>query len=151
MALSHFLSRLTNPQVAFAVRQQRPKKLEEAVRATLEIESYLLKPAVVGNITSEVDEYMVGAIGSGSGATGSMPQSSEQTLMRAIDQLTQRLSQLAEGVAQQKFSGQQGNRMRPPNQPRPRDQTPTVTCYRCGKEGHYARGCALRRPSRQGN
>ena len=151
MALSHFLSRLTNPQVAFAVRQQRPKKLEEAVRATLEIESYLLKPAVVGNITSEVDEYTVGAIGSGSGATGSMPQSSEQTLMRAIDQLTQRLSQLEEGVAQQKFSGQQGNRMRPPNQPRPRDQTPTVTCYRCGKEGHYARGCALRRPSRQGN
>ena len=128
MALSHFLSRLTNPQVAFAVRQQRPKKLEEAVRATLEIESYLLKPAVVGNITSEVDEYMVGAIGSGSGATGSMPQSSEQTLMRAIDQLTQRLSRLEEGVAQQKFSGQQGNRMRLPNQPRPKDQTPTVTC-----------------------
>ena len=81
MALSHFLSRLTNPQVAFAVRQQCPKKLEEAVRATLEIESYLLKPAVVGNITSEVDEYTVGGIGSGSGATGSMPQSSEQTLM----------------------------------------------------------------------
>ena len=81
MALSHFLSRLTNPQVVFAVRQQRPKKLEEAVCATLEIESYLLKPAVVGNITPEVDEYMVGAIDSGSGATGSMPQSSEQTLM----------------------------------------------------------------------
>ena len=151
MALSHFLSRLTNPQVAFAVRQQRPKKLEEAVRATLEIKSYLLKPAVVGNITPEVDEYMVGAISSGSGATGSIPQSSEQTLMQAIDQLTQQLSQLEEGVAQQKFSGQQGNRMRPPNQPRPRDQTPTVTHYRCEKEGHYARGCALHRPSRQGN
>ena len=150
MALSHFLSHLTNPQVAFAVRQQRPKKLEEAVCATLEIESYLLKPAVVGNITPEVDEYMVGAIGSGSGATGSMPQSSEQTLMRAFDQLTQRLSQLEEGVVEQKFSGQQGNRIRLPNQPRPRDQTPTVTCYRCGKEGHYARGCALHRPSRQG-
>ena len=71
IALNHFLSRLTNPQVVFAVRQQRPKKLEE---------SYLLKPAVVGNITPEVDEYTVEAIGSGSGATGSMPQSSEQTL-----------------------------------------------------------------------
>ena len=65
MALSHFLCHLTNPQVAFAVRQQRPKKLGEAVHATLEIESYLLKPVVVhvGNITPEVDEYTVGAIG----------------------------------------------------------------------------------------
>ena len=60
--------------------------------------------------------------------------------------MTQRLSQLEEGVAQQGFSGQQGNTRRPS-----RNQTPTVICYRCGKEGHYARGCALRRPSRQGN
>ena len=41
MALSHYLSRLTNPQVAFAVRQQCPKKLEEAVRYTLKVESYI--------------------------------------------------------------------------------------------------------------
>ena len=50
--------------------------LEKAIHATLEKQSYLLKPAVVGNINPEVDEYMVGAIGSGSGATGK-----EQTLM----------------------------------------------------------------------
>ena len=151
MALSHYLSRLTNPRVAFAVRQQRPKKLEEAVRVTLEVESYLLKSAVVGGVNPDVDEFTVGAIGSGSGAIGRMPQSSEQTLMRAVDQLTLRLSQLEEGVAQRRYSGQLGNRRRPPNQPPSRDQMSTVTCYRCGKEGHYARGCALRRPSRQGN
>ena len=159
MALSHYLSRLTNPQVAFAVRQQRPKKLEEAVRSTLEVESYLLKPAVVGSVNPQVDECTIGAIGPGSTATGSMSQSSEQTLLRAIDQLTHRLSQLEEGVAQQRFSGptqqrfsgQQSKRQRPPNQLPIRDQTPAVTCYRCGKEGHYARGCALRRPSKQGN
>ena len=39
LALSHYLSRLHNPQVGFAVKQQRPRKLEEAVRITLEIES----------------------------------------------------------------------------------------------------------------
>ena len=91
LALTHYLSRLTNPQVAFAVKQQCPKKLEEAVRATLEVESYLLKPTVVGNVNPDVEEF---TIGSNSGAMGRMPQSSEQTLMRAVDQLTQRLSQL---------------------------------------------------------
>ena len=90
MASNHFLSCLTNPQVVFAGTPQHSKKLEEAVHATLEIESYLLKPVVVDNITPEVHEYTVRAIGSGSGATGCMPQSSEQTLMRAIDQLTQK-------------------------------------------------------------
>ena len=151
MALNHYLSRLTNPQVAFMVRQQHPKKLEEAVCSTLEVESYLLKPVVVSSINPEANECTVGAIGSGSTATRRMSQSSEQTLMQAIDQLTHRLSQLEEGIAQQRFSGQQGNRRRPPNQLLPRDQTPAVTCYRCGKEGHYTRGCALRRLSRQGN
>lgn len=156
MALTHYLSRLTNPQVAFAVKQQRPKKLEEAVRATLEVESYLPKPAVVGSVNPDDDESMcnestVGAISSSSGrTTGHMTQSSEQTLMRAVDQLTQRLSQL-EAATQQRFSRQQGNIRRPPNQPLPRDQAATVICYRCGKEGHYARGCALRHPSRQEN
>ena len=46
--------------------------------------------------------------------------------MQAIDQLTQRLSQLEEAVAQQRFSGQQGNTRRRLNQPPSRDQTPAV-------------------------
>ena len=75
MALSYFLSPLNNPQLASAVKQQGPKMLKEAIHATLEKQSYLLKAAVVGNITPEVHEYMVGAIGSVSGATGCIPQS----------------------------------------------------------------------------
>lgn len=151
MALSHYLSRLNNPQVAFAVKQQRPKKLEEAVRSTLEVESYLVKPATVASVGNEGDEFTVGAIGSSGGAMGGrMPQSSEQTLMRAIDQLTQRMAQLEAGSSQQRLSYEDYGR-RPPYRPPPRDQNASVICYRCGKEGHYARGCALRRPSRQGN
>ena len=123
MALTHYLSRLTKLQVAFAVKHQHPNKLEEAVCATLEVESYLPKPAVVGSVVNpDVDKLTVGAISLSNGAMGHMPQSSEQTLMRAIDQLTLRLSQLEEGVAQQRFSGRQGGIRRPPNQPLPRDQ-----------------------------
>ena len=41
LAPNHFLGQLENPQVAFSVKQKRPKTLEEAVTATLEMESYL--------------------------------------------------------------------------------------------------------------
>ena len=74
MALIHHLSRLIKSQVALAVKQQHPKKLEEAVRATLEVESYLPKPAVVGSIVNpDVDEFTVGAISLSSGTMGHMP------------------------------------------------------------------------------
>ena len=72
MALNHYLSRLTSPQVAFAVKQQHPKKLE-AVRATLEVESYLVKPPVVGSVNPNIDELTVGAISLSNGATGHRP------------------------------------------------------------------------------
>ena len=41
MALDRYLGELDDTKVAFAVRQGRPKTLEEAVAATLEMESYL--------------------------------------------------------------------------------------------------------------
>ena len=42
LALTHYLGQLDNPQVAFSVKQKRPKTVDEAVAATLEMESYLL-------------------------------------------------------------------------------------------------------------
>jgi len=49
----------------------------------------------VGSVNPD-DIFTVGAIGSSSGAMGCMLQSLEWTMMQAIDQLTQRLSQLEE-------------------------------------------------------
>ena len=99
MALTHYLGHLSNQQVAFVVKHQRPKKVE-AVRATLEVESYMVKPAMVGGLNPDVDEFTVGAIGSSGGAMTRMPQSSEQTLTQAIEQLSQRMSQLEMGINQ---------------------------------------------------
>ena len=45
LTIERFLSELTNPQVAFAVRQRQPKTLDDAVACTLETESYLLRGA----------------------------------------------------------------------------------------------------------
>ena len=41
LALNQFLAEIGNPQVAFGVKQKRPKTVEEAVIATIELESYL--------------------------------------------------------------------------------------------------------------
>eukprot|EP00731_Ephydatia_muelleri_P001650 Em0001g1650a len=45
LTIERFLSELTNPQVAFAVRQRQPKTLYDAVTCTMETESYLLRGA----------------------------------------------------------------------------------------------------------
>ena len=41
IVLLQFLANLTDSQVAFGVRQRKPKMVEEAVAATLELESYI--------------------------------------------------------------------------------------------------------------
>ncbi|KAL5517781.1 hypothetical protein EMCRGX_G003396 [Ephydatia muelleri] len=41
LALNQFLGELDKPQVAFGVRQGRPKSLDEAVSLTIELESYI--------------------------------------------------------------------------------------------------------------
>ena len=82
LALSQYLSRLRNPQVEFAVKQQRPRKLEEALRITLEVESYLVKTPTVAQVQTpsnmndvDQDHFPV----------ASVKQSTELTLVRAVD------------------------------------------------------------------
>ena len=148
LALNHYLSRLHNPQVGFAVKQQRPKKLEEAVCITLEVESYLIKPATVGQVEVE-SQLIAGAVGQDYQSVPTGKQVAENTLVKAIDQLTQRLERLEETTRRvdtnksRKFSGQTRGQSS--------NQRAGVICYRCGKEGHYARGCASSRSQGQGN
>jgi len=42
LALQRYLSQLQNDQVAFGVKQRKPRTIEAAVVATLELESYLV-------------------------------------------------------------------------------------------------------------
>ena len=45
LAINAYLKQISNPQVAFAVRQKHPANLDEAVTATLEMESYVVDHA----------------------------------------------------------------------------------------------------------
>ena len=49
LALNQYLARLDNPQVAFAVKQGKPKTTSDAIRLTLEVESYL-HPSMKGSM-----------------------------------------------------------------------------------------------------
>ena len=151
LALTHYLSRLNNSQITFAVKQQKPKRLDEAVRATLEVESCLIKPVVVGNITSEPEETTVGAVGYGSANQAN--SSANSTLVQAMDKLALQMSQLGESMNRKKYSGLKPT-PRPSYTRQVGDQEPAsaVICFRCGKEGQYARRCALCQPPKsQGN
>ena len=60
LALERYLGELDNPQVAFAVRQRELKTVDEAVTATLEIQSYL-RPGVRQEVNAATVAEEVGA------------------------------------------------------------------------------------------
>ena len=60
--------------------------LDEAVRATLEVESYLIKPVMVGSVSFESEETTV-SYSSRNQAIANTPPSSEQKLVQAMDKL----------------------------------------------------------------
>ena len=55
LALQQYLANLVNPQVSFGVKQRRPKTVDEAVAATLEMESYM-SHTLVGISSTQPEE-----------------------------------------------------------------------------------------------
>ena len=129
LALQQFLSQIENAQVAFGVKQRHPSTVEEAVGATLELESYLMTPRVkaVSQVSSE----------------------REDALMDMLAQLMRRMDKL-EATTPASLS----ERSRPPvktqsSQDRQRERQ--VICHKCGQPGHFAKGCAAQTSTPQGN
>ena len=126
LALNQYLNQLDNPQVAFNVRQKRPSKLVDAVSTTLEMESYLLpQPSKVASV--EVRENpAVAAV-----------HDKQDTMMGMLQTIMERLDKLEKEV-----------HSKPTSRPPP-VRPSTIICHKCGREGHYARGCANPRQSSQ--
>jgi len=102
IALNHYLSQLSNPQVSLAVKQRHPKNITEAVAATLELESYVL--------------MMPGTRDNGTHAPASSAEQDVQSvqfnvmemllkLAEKLEQLEQKLSKEGHNTAENKGSG----------------------------------------------
>ena len=90
LALERYLGELDNPQVAFTVRQREPKTVDEAVTATLEIQSYLrpgLRQELNASAVAEEAEVHSISVTSSSG-------SGQDAVVEMLKTLTERLERL---------------------------------------------------------
>ena len=135
LALNHFVSQIENGQVAFSVRQKRPKTVDEAVSATLEMEAYIDTKTI--STVVEADDVTTDPLAV-NGVTSSMADLIKQCIDR-LEKLELTVSQprprADDGRMNQLQAGGTGERPR--------------RCWNCGRPGHIARFC--RAPRRQGN
>ena len=88
LAMNHFLNQLDNPQVAFSVKQSRPWKLDEAVAATLEMESFARPKAA-----------RVAQIKQHDNPVSSITKNSSDAIMSMIKQMMERVEKLEQNLS----------------------------------------------------
>ncbi len=141
LALDRYLSQIDSDQVAFGVRQRRPKMLDEAVSSTLELESYSASRPTTARHTALEDQEE-------SPAYVAAIRSQQDSIVDMLQSFTSRLEQLEtrQSAASshsrpfRNMSGGTGSKWTNPAPQPPR--TGPIVCRRCGQEGHFARGCA---------
>ena len=126
-ALNQYLAQLSNPQVAFAVKQTKPQTVDDAVCATLEMESYSKPVPSVTPISEEVEEE-AGAV-----APTAVQGSSElKVILERMNQMETQLMEMRRPSTRD-FSRGRG-RMRG-------GRSGSWNCWNCGGRGHIAREC----------
>ena len=143
-ALNQYLAHLSHPQVAFSVKQAKPKTVDEAVRLTLEMESYLLssRQSKVAQISTTVDQESEVI-----GLTSTREDGAIQLLLERMDRIETELKAVRRphsDLEQRRSSQGISSNSRGGRRPR------TINCWNCGTEGHVSRSCpSLKKKSQQ--
>ena len=142
LALNSYLSQLSDPQISFAVRQRRPQSVDEAVTATLELESY-----------SKTGPERIAHVGYEAAAVVATVRDVHES-DRLMDKLTDLLERIEKLEADSQSAGTESRSGHRRSNERSagtglgsghrRLQQSAMVCRKCGQEGHYARGCAQR-------
>ena len=90
LSLNAYLSQLPQPQISFSVRQKQPTTLDDAVAATLEMESYL-SPQAVHSTLQESGEVAPVGIDAASQIT---------QLVHVVGRLAEQVEKLQQGASQ---------------------------------------------------
>ena len=136
LAMNAFLQQLTPPQVAFSVKQKRPVTLDDAVAATLEMESYVSSQVMVTSMLPASEEVSACPVSE---------VDQLEKLARVVEQLTEQVEKLQQTQKVDKTTV--------------RCECPSSLpaffcageCWNCQQRGHVARNCPLRHPPQQGN
>ena len=138
LAINSYLQQLDHPQVAFGVKQKRPKTMDEAVSATLEMESYLTQPRQIGVVAPvATEDAEASAVVATTNVTGRLT-----TLVEKLAERVEKL-ELKQGAASKPNRRTYGWRGRSRGgASRTCTGGPTgPVCWNCGLAGHIARNC----------
>ena len=137
LAINTFLQQLTPSPVAFSVKQKRPSTLDDAVAATLEMESYVSSQTVVASMSPSSEEVAVCPVSE----TNRL-----ERLTRAVEQLTERVEKLQRDGPTQPTPRVDQPRPGAPTRPR---RYFSGECWNCHRRWHVARNCPLSLPAQQ--
>jgi len=142
LTLDRFLATLDKPELALAVKQKRPRNVDEAVAYTLEMESYMMTTGSTrsSSISAAIPQEDSDDQGAEGDATISVAAvlSKQDAMMDMLRSFNIRLENLERKVA----STEKG---RVPVKKLSEQSREPIVCRKCGQVGHFARGCAQRK------
>ena len=105
LALTRYMDQLDQPQVAFAVRQSRPKTLDDAVSTTLEMELYVSLSRGQGEAPTKLNVGAVNDEPTVSAETKVVAAVHQDTNTQLLQQLLQRMEKLETDISRSKDEG----------------------------------------------